>query len=616
MTPAELLKQAEELIKDGSIEVQELRELILMMDKIEENERNAGLHKWFVPGTKYGIDKLPKHAAAIKATKDYRETLILGGNRSGKSIPLWEKIITPQGPVPIGSVKEGDYVVGSSGKPVKVTGVFPQGIRPVNCLKFSDGSEVFADSDHLWTVRDTAEGAGGKFVTKTTQELASSGKRWALPQRPVTEFEEQSLPIDPYLLGILLGDGGLNHTCVNFTTVDEFLLEQFTELVSTWNLQVNQRADGITYSAVGYMKGREGYPVNPLMEALRELNCDCLSLQKAIPKAYLVNSVHNRTELLKGLIDTDGTIDKNGKTSFYSSSRQLAEDVTFLSRSLGIKATLSPKTTYCNGDKFLSWVVYMGATDFPCVKLPRKLSRWKAPQKKWPLVIESISYVDQDECVCISVDADDKLFMVNNFILTHNTVLGCYITAVLATGLYPDNWEGVYFDEPIDAWSIGMSAQTTRDTLQKTLLGDSGNFGTGMIPRDCIGKSKMSAVAGAVDIVKVKHTSGRWSEIGFKAYKQDTPSFFGVKRHWAHLDEPAPELIYNEVVIRTAFETGEQQGRIMHTITPKEGLTRLIADLLSTSDLLAGSEGLPNLKLAMALMKAQDQDEDSKYGEY
>lgn len=185
------------------------------------------------------------------------------------------------------------------------------------------------------------------------------------------------------------------------------------------------------------------------------------------------------------------------------------------------------------------------------------------------------------------------------------TTLGCYITAVLATGMYPDDWEGVYFDEPIDAWSVGMSAQTTRDTLQKALLGEAGNFGTGMIPRSCIGKSKMSAVGGAVDYVKIKHTSGRWSEIGFKAYKQDTASFFGVKRHWAHLDEPAPELVYAEVLVRTAFEKGRQQGRVFHTITPKEGLTRLLADLLSSSDLLAGSEGIPNLKLAKALMEAE-----------
>ena len=185
------------------------------------------------------------------------------------------------------------------------------------------------------------------------------------------------------------------------------------------------------------------------------------------------------------------------------------------------------------------------------------------------------------------------------------TNLGCFITAVLATGLYPDWWDGLYFDEPIDAWSVGMSAQTTRDTLQKALLEEAGNFGTGMIPRACIGKSKMSAVGGAVDYVKIKHTSGRWSEIGFKAYKQDTASFFGVKRQWAHLDEPAPELVYAEVLVRTAFEKGRQQGRVFHTITPKEGLTRLLADLLSTSEFLAGSEDIPNLKLARALMEAE-----------
>lgn len=192
------------------------------------------------------------------------------------------------------------------------------------------------------------------------------------------------------------------------------------------------------------------------------------------------------------------------------------------------------------------------------------------------------------------------------------TMLGCYITSVLCTGLYPDWWDGCYFDGPIDAWSIGITAQTTRDTLQKALLGSPGNLGTGLIPKNCIGKTTASSgTAGAIDTAKILHVpTGRWSTLGFKAYKQETSSFFGTKMHWAHLDEPCPELLYNEVVIRTAFEKGEPQGRVMHTITPKEGLTRLIADLLSTSDLLAGSEGLPNLKLAMALIKAQEKDDE------
>lgn len=195
------------------------------------------------------------------------------------------------------------------------------------------------------------------------------------------------------------------------------------------------------------------------------------------------------------------------------------------------------------------------------------------------------------------------------------TFLGCFINSIMLTGDYPTWWPGLRFDGPVQTWAVGKTAQTTRDTLQRTLLGPVGAFGTGMIPKECIGKHVMSPVPGAVDNIMIKHLpTGKWSELGFKAYKQDTPSFFGTRKHFIHLDEPCPELIYNECVIRTVFPKGEVQGCVIHTITPKEGLTRLIADLLSTSDMLAGSEGLPNLKLAMALMKAEEADNDNTGG--
>lgn len=183
------------------------------------------------------------------------------------------------------------------------------------------------------------------------------------------------------------------------------------------------------------------------------------------------------------------------------------------------------------------------------------------------------------------------------------TSLGAYVCSVLATGQYPDWWEGPVFDHPVNIWAAGRTGQTTRDTCQRALMGDVGAFGSGMLPKDCIGKtSSLSGTPNALESVLVKHVSGGWSSIGFKSYKQEVQSFFGTAMHLVWLDEPCPELIYNECLIRTMTTN----GKILHTITPKDGLTRLLADFLSNCDLLAGTESLPGLDVAKALMEQEE----------
>lgn len=186
------------------------------------------------------------------------------------------------------------------------------------------------------------------------------------------------------------------------------------------------------------------------------------------------------------------------------------------------------------------------------------------------------------------------------------TSIGCYISAVNATGQYPENWPGKIFDRHISAWSVGKTGQSTRDTLQESLLGPIGSHGTGMIPADCILKIYPSkGIANAVDTIEVRHTSGGVSTVGLKSYEQKPASFYGTAKHLIHLDEPCPELIYNESLIRT-MTTG---GILLHTITPKDGLTRMLADYLSDCVMLAGSSGLPNLDVIKALMETEDEKE-------
>jgi phage terminase large subunit-like protein len=226
-------------------------------------------------------------------------------------------------------------------------------------------------------------------------------------------------------------------------------------------------------------------------------------------------------------------------------------------------------------------------------------------------VVEAIADgIRTDRVYDLAVAHDDHFFLLANCISVSNcgkTRLGAMLAAVLATGLYPAWWTGARFDGPVNIWAVGKSAQTTRDTCQKELIGPVDALGTGLIPKECIGKlAKMSKPADAVESVRIKHVSGKWSTIGFKSYEQSASSFYGTAMHLIWLDEPCPELVYHEAVIRTA-STG---GKIFHTITPKDGLTRMLADFLAECDLLAGTESLPGLEIARALAEQNLSDDE------
>lgn len=142
--------------------------------------------------------------------------------------------------------------------------------------------------------------------------------------------------------------------------------------------------------------------------------------------------------------------------------------------------------------------------------------------------------------------------------------------------------------------------------MQEAVLGAIGSWGTGALPLDCIGRTTArQGIANSVDTVEVRHVSGGISTIGFKSYDQKPASFYGTAKHLVWLDEPCPELVYNECLIRT-MTTG---GRLVHTITPKEGLTRLLADYLRDCELLAGATRIKGLEALGALDDMNNTDE-------
>lgn len=180
---------------------------------------------------------------------------------------------------------------------------------------------------------------------------------------------------------------------------------------------------------------------------------------------------------------------------------------------------------------------------------------------------------------------NEVLFLAGNRV--GKSVCGAYALSCHLTGIYPDWWEGRKFDRPISAWAVGKDARAVRDTLQKELIGGIGEFGTGMLPAHTLGKFfALQGTPQAIDIIKVKHISGGWSEMGFKNYQQDIGSFMGTSKDVILCDEEVPLDIYNECNIRTATT----KGLMLLTFTPLDGLTPLVVNFCKRADYLVGTK--------------------------
>ncbi|HEY7426948.1 MAG TPA: PhoH family protein [Gemmataceae bacterium] len=361
----------------------------------------------------------------------------------GRAQPVTSKVLTPAGFQPIGSLQIGDFVIGSAGRPTRVEGVFPQGIREIYKVTFSDGASTHCCGEHLWSVHTRDEyRRGNKPRVLQTREMIGKlrcghNHRYELPllTRPV-KFSPRRVPIDPYALGLLLGDG-----CLTGKTTPTFATTDF-ELVGA--LQGSLPAIEVRHkSGVDYVLNRKGRGhgprANPLTVALRELGlCGTRSGTKFIPDDYLFNTAKVRLAVLQGLLDTDGgPVVQEGRTSrihFCTTAPHLRDDVLFLVRSLGgvatwrIRAAAERKPGCANGRP----VPYRSDTYVLDIRLPntvrpfrlsRKAKRYEETGIGRPMrFVHTIEPDGVEETVCIRVAAEDSLYVTDDFILTHNTL--------------------------------------------------------------------------------------------------------------------------------------------------------------------------------------------------
>jgi len=162
--------------------------------------------------------------------------------------------------------------------------------------------------------------------------------------------------------------------------------------------------------------------------------------------------------------------------------------------------------------------------------------------------------------------AHERLFLAGNRV--GKTLAGAAEVAFHLTGLYPAWWEGARFARPIHAWAASVSKEATRDILQAAYLGPRGVLPPALLA----GKAMKSGLAGAVDLLRVRHAAGGESVLGFKSYDQGRESFQGTARDVIHLDEEPPLAVYEECLLRTLTV----EGHVLLTMTPLMGLTDMV----------------------------------------
>jgi len=351
-----------------------------------------------------------------------RSILNCGEPGTGKQHPVYTKICTPNGYVPIGSLRLGDYITSSTGSTTRITGIFPQGIQPVYKITFSDNSNVEAGPEHLWTILYTTSKGVHKKKTITTDKLMSyvnnkriHGVRIPTISSPIKYNSNNVLPIDPYVLGLLIADGTLGGSTPVFTTH-----------VKDWEYFHSRIKNSVTIGMIQTINNCVRVSFLDMMHKIKYLNLNCNSLYKKIPDMYLHASVSDRIKLLNGLMDGDGHISKtNNRISYYTSSYKLAKDVKSLIQHLGGTAKLHLNTR--KDKKNNPNVEYKLAIKLPksikSVSLPRKLNRFSYTKKCEPRrYIRKVEYIHEYESVCIAVDARNHLYVTEEAIVTHNTI--------------------------------------------------------------------------------------------------------------------------------------------------------------------------------------------------
>ena len=387
----------------------------------------------------------------LQSMKDFQSgkaRVVVATVESGGPQPYSADVLTPAGWVSMGSLKPGDTVIAGDGTPTVIKEIFEQGVQNVFEITTASGAKTRCTDNHLWSVKRWSEKV---WKVRDLNFLRTHDhSKWMLPVNGVTQLEAQPITTDPYLLGLLLGDGSFRKTSPTFCNMSRSVINNVCGLAKTIGLRFLYTKEKNLYTghfaapfaAVGTRKiTGKGWAVqkmldqkwkhvglpqkgdipcgrrNRLTEDLRAMGLwNVIGHDKFVPQNYLWNTAEVRLAVLQGLMDTDGSVSHNGDgTSFCSKSKKLAEGAAFLVRSLGGVAsiTLKPQDN--------CYYVKVGISICP-FRMSEKVRKWKKhPHKVKKNNIKSIVPVGRERCRCLLLDHPSHLYVTDNFVVTHNT---------------------------------------------------------------------------------------------------------------------------------------------------------------------------------------------------
>lgn len=390
--------------------------------------------------------------AIEEAEQQGKHMAVLKSRQRGYEQPYSELVATPNGFVQMGSLKVGDEIWNPDGKTTKVLEIYEQGFKDVYKLTLADGRSVRCGADHLWEV--VCANNHFKHKVLTTHDLLNNGLynqctvkgkrynayKYYLPAIEPLQYSKKQQDIPAYVLGALLGDGAITKRTPKISSVDQEILDRIQCLLGDGFEFKYDPTTTCEYRIIDkerflhkdeFKNGQ--YGVNRLHRWIDQLRLCVSCAYKFIPDQYKYGSIEQRYELIRGLMDTDGYISKDGSMSFVNTSKQLIDDFVEVLRSLGILCSVSKRAPGKGGThngcaifgtKF-SYVVYIkGNPDI--FHLSRKRNRIKKNRKfSNKVAITNIEYLgEQEKQRCIFVSNENHLYLTRDYIPTHNSFKG------------------------------------------------------------------------------------------------------------------------------------------------------------------------------------------------
>jgi replicative DNA helicase len=398
--------------------------------RLEQIEQMAGRPE-MITGVPTGFTDFDQMTSGLQ-----RQDLIIIAARPsmGKAQPLDARVLTADGWKSMGQIKAGDDLASVDGRPSTVIGVYPQGVKQIYKVTFSDGRAAECCGEHLWRVHYCGWSAP---KTLTTDEVSALLLRKRYRRRLWIDMcsgdfgHDEPLPVDPWALGMLIGEG--DSSSLRFSTASNAAQAQLaTSLGPELSLSHAGRYDyRVVQTAGDRCAGRYGFWPNRLREELKALGLwNKRSESKFIPEPYKTAKRASRLALLQGLLDANGWVEEFGSVRFSTSSERLADDVVELARSLGGWATKNSKSpVYIHGGEKIrgrqSYVVDIAHPEPQSLfTLPEKRDRAAdvRGRRKMPTFV-SIEPARQAEARCIAVTHPSQLYITDSYVVTHNTAL-------------------------------------------------------------------------------------------------------------------------------------------------------------------------------------------------